>query len=216
MARTYRRVRIRRRRHNYSFLSAVTVRLLLPPAQSVEALPVSEAGRGQGNSCGPSIKCGLHGVLRFLARRVEVQRELLERRQRPTAQGGGERGAAGVGDLVVVEVQQLERLERACGGLRQLPKLERLYLYGNQITDQGVVSLLLVAPPTAGVLPSLHTLDLSSNQITDEGCAALASALRGGALPALKDLFLDDNPASWEAQQEAACEVPQARGQVLG
>ena len=41
-----------------------------------------------------------------------------------------------------------------------------------------------MAPPTAGVLPSLF-LSLCDNQITDEGCTALASALRGGALPAL-------------------------------
>ena len=46
-----------------------------------------------------------------------MQVEPLERRQRPAAQGGGERDAAGVGDLVAVEVQRLERLERACGGL---------------------------------------------------------------------------------------------------
>ena len=36
-----------------------------------------------------------------------MQRELLERLQLPAEQGGGERGAAGVGDLVVVEVQGL-------------------------------------------------------------------------------------------------------------
>ena len=68
----------------------------------------------------------------------------------------------------------------------------------------------LLAPPTAGVLTSLEKLDLKDNQITDEECGALASALRGGALPALKVLYLADNPASAEAQ-EAACEVPDAR-----
>ena len=52
-----------------------------------------------------------HGVPRFLARRVLVQVEPLERRQRPAAQGGGERGAAGVGGFVVVEPENLERLE---------------------------------------------------------------------------------------------------------
>ena len=59
------------------------------------------------------------------------------------------------------------------------------------------------------MLTSLQFLDLDDNQITDEGCAALASALRGGELPALKKLDLDGNPASEEAQ-EAACEVPDA------
>ena len=64
---------------------------------------------------------GEHG-LGLVARRVFAQLELLERRQRPVAQGGGERGAAGVGDLVAVEIQPLERLERACGGLGQPPR----------------------------------------------------------------------------------------------
>ena len=53
-------------------------------------------------------------------------------------------------------------------------------------------------------------LRLDENQITDEGCAVLASALRGGALPALKELVLKENPASEEAQ-EAAQEVLRAR-----
>ena len=60
------------------------------------------------------------------------------------------------------------------------------------------------------MLPSLECINLSDNQIADEGCAALASALRGGALPALKRLALDKNPASEEAQN-AAREVPDAR-----
>ena len=34
------------------------------------------------------------------------------------------------------------------------------------------------------------TLSLCDNQNTDEGCAALASALRGGALPALNGMGL--------------------------
>ena len=54
--------------------------------------------------------------------------------------------------------------------------------------------------------PSLEVLYLTNNQITDAGCAALASALRGGALPALKELFLNDNPASDEAKQAAKSE----------
>ena len=57
-----------------------------------------------------------------------------------------------------------------------------------------------MAQPTAGALKSLELLDLDNNQITDEGCAALASALRGGALPVLKMLFWHNNPASQEAQ----------------
>ena len=50
------------------------------------------------------------------------------------------------------------------------------------------------------MLTSLRSLYLTSNQITDEGCAVLASALRGGALPALGErLGLDGNPLSEEA-----------------
>ena len=41
---------------------------------------------------------------------------------------------------------------------------------------------------------------LLGNQIADAGCATLASALRGGALPALKQLALQGNPTSEEAQ----------------
>ena len=63
---------------------------------------------------------------------------------------------------------------------RQLPTLQYLYLYNNQITDQGLASLQ--APPSAGVLPSLERRYLANNQITDEGCAALAATLRGPAL----------------------------------
>ena len=58
----------------------------------------------------------------------------------------------------------------------------------------------LLAQPTAGALKSLEQLRLGINQITDAGCATLASTLRGGALPALKLLNLDDNPASQHAK----------------
>ena len=63
------------------------------------------------------------------------------------------------------------------------------------IGDQGVVSLL--AQP--GMFKSLKRLELDSNQITDAGCDTLASALRGGALPALHSIHLRGNPVSEEA-----------------
>ena len=81
--------------------------------------------------------------------------------------------------------------------LRQLPQLQTLALLNNQITDQGLASLL--APPTAGVLMKLKTLDLDENQVTDEGCAALAAAIHSGALPMLKRLYTSDNPVGEEA-----------------
>ena len=58
-----------------------------------------------------------------------------------------------------------------------------------------------MAEPTAGALKSLERLDTELNDITDAGCATLASALRGGALPALRRLDLRDNPASDEAKE---------------
>ena len=51
-------------------------------------------------------------------------------------------------------------------------------------------------PPPTGVLTKLQALGLGSTQITDAGCAALAAALDGGVLPALKSLYLRDTPAS--------------------
>ena len=53
----------------------------------------------------------------------------------------------------------------------------------------------------------LEQLDLQYNRITDAGCATLASALRGGALPALTDLDLGKNPA---ASQQAQATVQAA------
>ena len=44
-------------------------------------------------------------------------------------------------------------------------------------------------------LQKLKVLDLSSTQVTDAGCATLAAALKSGALPALKELFLSGIPA---------------------
>ena len=58
------------------------------------------------------------------------------------------------------------------------------------------------AAPTAARLRAQLTaaaaeyLFLKENQITDAGCATLASALRGGALPALTRLYLNENPAA--------------------
>ena len=47
-----------------------------------------------------------------------------------------------------------------------------------------------------GVMPNLKVLNLAGNQIGDDGVAALASALRGGALPACTEIYLYDNPGS--------------------
>ena len=49
---------------------------------------------------------------------------------------------------------------------------------------------------TTGVLTKLKELNLCMTQVTDDGCAALASALSGGALPVLMMLKLRETCAS--------------------
>jgi len=90
--------------------------------------------------------------------------------------------------------------------LRRLPALERLYLQDNSLGDEGLAALV-APPPPAGALPpptggltKLKMLNLSYTQITDAGCAALAAALESGALPALKELYLVEIPASAAAR----------------
>jgi len=63
-----------------------------------------------------------------------------------------------------------------------------------------------------GRLKKLEELSLRDTQITDAGCATLAAALAAGALPALKELFLDGIPAS--AAAKAA--VYEARANLEG
>ena len=52
-------------------------------------------------------------------------------------------------------------------------------------------------------MPNLKRLDLRNNQIGDDGVAALASALRGGALPACTYIDLGGNPGSDAPVKEA-------------
>ena len=59
----------------------------------------------------------------------------------------------------------------------------------------------------------LEQLDLQYNRITDAGCATLASALRGGALPALKTLYSHDNTASQQAQATVQAAISARSGQ---
>ena len=94
--------------------------------------------------------------------------------------------------------------------LRRLPALEVLGLTGNPFGDEGLAALVAPPPPAGelppptGVLTKLRTLGLSRTQITDAGCAALAAALDGGALPALKKLGFDSIPASAAAKAAVA------------
>ena len=51
------------------------------------------------------------------------------------------------------------------------------------------------------------TVWLNNTQITDTGCAALAAAIRSGALPALHDLFLYQGTLASAASRAAVFEA---------
>ena len=99
--------------------------------------------------------------------------------------------------------------------LRRLPALERLYLAGNLLGDEGLAALVAppppagAPPPPTGGLTKLKLLSLSRTQITDAGCAALTAALDSGALPALEEIDLSGIPASAAAKAAVAraCEA---------
>ena len=112
---------------------------------------------------------------------------------------------AGIGDAGLVALAP---------ALRRLPSLESIYLAYKPLGDEGLAALV-APPPLAGalsltvrlltklklltkarVLTKLEVLDLRSTQINNAGCAALAPALYGGTLPALKRVNLEDTPAS--------------------
>ena len=86
--------------------------------------------------------------------------------------------------------------------LRRLPALESLILWGNPFGNEGLVALVAppppadAPPPTTRGLTKLSKLDLDYTQVSNAGCAALASALESGALPALEDVGLEGIPAS--------------------
>ena len=58
----------------------------------------------------------------------------------------------------------------------------------------------------AGEMPKLKELQLYANQIGEAGMAALASAIRGGALPSCELIDLGGNPGSAAPVGEAAAQ----------
>ena len=111
--------------------------------------------------------------------------------------------ALGRGALPRLKVLQLANAALSDAGLvalapalRRLPALETLDLKCNPFGDDGLAALLAPPPPAGaispptGVLTKLEVLNLSSAKITNAGCAALATALSSGALPALRRLLL--------------------------
>ena len=69
-------------------------------------------------------------------------------------------------------------------------------------------------PPPTGGLAKLKVLILSHTQIADAGCATLTAALDSGALPALRNLYLQSTRAS--AAAKAAVRVARYSVQFLG
>ena len=124
--------------------------------------------------------------------------------------------AAALGRSAMPRLEELSLIDAAIGdaglvalapALRRLPALECLNLRENPLGHEGIAALV-APPPPAGALPTttgglkkLKTLNLNRTQVSDAGCAALASALDSGALPALKVLTLDGIPASAAAKK---------------
>ena len=50
---------------------------------------------------------------------------------------------------------------------------------------------------------------MARNEIEDGGMRALESAIAGGAFPALKDIYVDGNPAGYEARKAVKDDLPQ-------
>ena len=102
--------------------------------------------------------------------------------------------------------------------LRRLPALELLNLQDNPFGDEGLAALVAPSlpagalPPPARGLTKLKELDFGDTQVTDAGCAALATAIHSGALPALGDIYLQGSCTSPEAK--AALRAALARSRV--
>jgi hypothetical protein len=120
-------------------------------------------------------------------------------------------GSAAIGDAGLVALAP---------ALRRLPALERLGFDYNPFGDEGLAALVAppppagAPPPTTGGLAQLRVLFLGYTQITDAGCATLAAALDSGALPALRNLYLQSTRAS--ATAKAAVRGARYSVQFLG
>ena len=97
--------------------------------------------------------------------------------------------------------------------------MQDLSLRGNPFGDEGLAALVAPPPPPpAGALPpptgglkKLRMLHLGRTQVSDAGCAALASVLDSGALPALETLELEDIPASAAAKEAVQAALARSR-----
>ena len=94
------------------------------------------------------------------------------------------------------------------GGLQQL---ETLNLRGETLNLRAnrmgdETAAALASLLEAGAMPKLKELYLDDNQIGEAGMAALASAVRGGALPSCEMIDLRGNPGSAAPVEEAAAQ----------
>lgn len=94
---------------------------------------------------------------------------------------------------------------------RAVPSLKILNLTGNPLGDAGMNAIA----PCLRELDVLEQLWLGCACISDEGIASLSAALRGGALPSLKRLCIEDNPASQWAQDAAQEAAPMSSRQMV-
>ena len=105
--------------------------------------------------------------------------------------------SAAIGDAALVALAP---------ALRRRPALDFLSFFDSPLGDEGLAALVAppppagAPPPTTGGLTKLKALYLNYTQVTDAGCATLAAALDSGALPALRELYLNGIPASAAAK----------------
>ena len=99
--------------------------------------------------------------------------------------------------------------------------MECIDFAGSKFGDEGIAALVApppppggASPPPTGVLTKLKLLYLGCTKVADAGCAALASALDSGALPALKQLHLNDIPASAAATAAVTQALARSRAAV--
>ena len=95
----------------------------------------------------------------------------------------------------------------AGGALKQCTSLP---LNGNQIGDAGLAALARAITPVSqggsGALMQCSSLTLAFNRISHKGMRQLSSALAGGAMPALKELYMGNDISALREYQEA-CEA---------
>ena len=113
--------------------------------------------------------------------------------------------------------ESLANLKRALQDAAKAVEAEEAAIEGEARTlheveaDMRACTQRLLAGDTT-VASKLEALDLRGTQITDAGCTTLAAALDSGALPALDELGLEDNPASEAAQEAVHVALARSRG----